>query len=141
MQSSPNASCVMTVRDSSNSFSMASVTKCINNREWNINQYLTLIRFSDFGLQGITGLLSISQQHGSIGFVEDRIVHRCVTNSQRSLHYNDLHIQSSRLKQQKKPPPSPLRDNTKPISTNKGSGGKIPGQNRELTVTKLHFKF
>lgn len=109
MQSSPNAGCVMTVRDYSNSyFPWPLWQNCSCNHERNINQYLALIRFPDFGLQSITSLLSISQQHGSIGFVEDWIVHRCITDSQRSLHYNDLHIKSSCLKQEKPSTPSKI---------------------------------
>lgn len=101
MQSSPKASCFMTVRDSFTShFLWPLWQNCSQKYEQNIDHYLALVWFPDFGLQGITGLLSISQQHGSIGLVEDGIVHRCITNSQRSLHYNDLHIKSSCLKQQ-----------------------------------------
>lgn len=106
MQSSPKASCLMTVRDPSTShFLWPLWQNCSRKYEQNINQYLALVRFPDFRLQGITSLLSISQQHGSIGLVEDGIVHRCITNSQRSLHDNDLHTKSSCLKQQNTQPP------------------------------------
>lgn len=101
MQSSPKASCLMRVRDSSTSYVLWPLWQTFSWKyEQNTNQYLALVWFPDFGLQGITGLLSISQQHGSIGLVEDGIVHCCITNSQRSLHYNNLHIKSSCLKQQ-----------------------------------------
>jgi hypothetical protein len=44
----------------------------------------------DLAEQSVASLLGITQQHGSIGFVKNRIVYGGVTDTHRTLHDDDL---------------------------------------------------
>ena len=46
--------------------------------------------FLELGKEAVAGLLGVAEQHGGVGVEENGVVHGCVSNAQRSLHYNDL---------------------------------------------------
>ena len=46
--------------------------------------------FLELGKEAVAGLLGVTEQHGGVGVEENWVVHGCVSNAQRSLHYNDL---------------------------------------------------
>lgn len=45
---------------------------------------------SDFRGQRVAGLLGVPEEHGGVGLVEDGVVDGSVTNTQRSLHHDNL---------------------------------------------------
>ena len=44
----------------------------------------------DLGEQRVAGLLGVTQQHGRVRLVKDGIVYGGITDTQRSLHHDDL---------------------------------------------------
>ena len=46
--------------------------------------------FLELGKEAVAGLLGVAEQHGGVGVEENGVVHGCVSNAQRPLHYNDL---------------------------------------------------
>lgn len=50
----------------------------------------SVVHFSDLGLQAVTRLLGISQQHRRVGLVEDGVVYCSVADAQGSFHHYHL---------------------------------------------------
>lgn len=54
---------------------------CSYRRRLRPESSLLLLGLSDLGLQGITSLLGVAQQHGGVGLVEDGVVHCSVSHT------------------------------------------------------------
>lgn len=51
---------------------------------------LLALTLADLGLQGVTSLLGVPEQHCSVGLVEDGVVNSCVSHTQGTFHHNHL---------------------------------------------------
>lgn len=54
------------------------------------------LTLADLGSERVASLLGVSQKHRCVRFVEDRVVHGGIANSERSLHHDDLGVDKER---------------------------------------------